>query len=122
MIHFTCDGCQRRIDREHETRYVLRLEVYEATDPDVDGQLDQQLDEQLEGQLSGGDAERDHLEELTDLIEHADAFGDAAPADGRDASENSRMLRFDLCSDCRRAILCNPLGRLTLTKVNFSDN
>ena len=33
MIHYSCDCCKRIIDLQEELRYVVRMEVYAAMDP-----------------------------------------------------------------------------------------
>lgn len=112
MIHFTCDGCERRIDTASETRFVFRLEIYAAPDDaaDLDGSP---CDEPLLV-----DADRDHLTELEDLLESPHSFDD----DADDPAQQYRQVRYDLCSECRERVLRNPLGRLALGKVDFSEN
>lgn len=101
MIHFTCDCCQRSIDPEEETRYVVRVEVYSAVD--------------AEG-AEGAD-ERDHLQEIDDLLERLD---DLEVEDIE--NEVYQQVRYDLCGECRAKFLKNPLGRLAVTKIGFSEN
>lgn len=101
MIHFTCDCCQRTIDPDEETRYVVRLEVYSAVEAD-------------EAEFS---EQRDHLEEIDDMLERIDAVDEEDPED-----DGYRQVRYDLCGECRRAFLKNPLGRLAATKIGFSEN
>lgn len=101
MIHFTCDCCQRPIDQEQESRYVVRVEVYSA----------------VEAEGAEGCDERDHLQEIDDLLERMDEL------DGEDiAGEVYQQVRYDLCSTCREIFLKNPLGRLAMNKLGFSDN
>lgn len=101
MIHFTCDGCHRCLDPEHDARYVLRVEVYTALDPTDDD----------------WDDDRDHLEELQEIIERLD---DAA--DSNIGEDVYQQVRYDLCSECRRKFLRNPLGRGLSPQLNFSQN
>ena len=63
--------------------------------------------------------DRDHLEEIQDILERMDD------------SENDQIgedvyqqLRFDLCPECRKKFLKNPLGRdiLAAKMVGFSKN
>lgn len=101
MIHYSCDRCKRLIETEDELRYVLRLEV-QATFGDHE---------------STDYSEPDHLLEIDEILERQD--DDADPM--IDEEVYSRK-RFDLCSDCCRAFLRNPLGRATTKPVGFSDN
>ncbi|BBO32119.1 hypothetical protein [Lacipirellula parvula] len=101
MLHFTCDCCKRVIDPERELRYVVRLEVYAALDP---------MDSELED-------EHDHLQEIQDILDRLD---DAE--DERISDDVYQQKRYDLCSKCRNAYLKNPLGRVGLHELGFSQN
>ena len=102
MIHYSCDVCKRDIDPQHDLRYVVKMEVFAAMDD------------------SGcGDDDSDHLQEIQDIIERMD------DADCDEIGEEvCQMLRFDLCPECRRKFVKNPLGRESfLAKaVGFSKN
>ncbi|MCA9238598.1 MAG: hypothetical protein KDA37_00285 [Planctomycetales bacterium] len=100
MIHYTCDGCQRKINPEEEIRYVVRLEVYAAFDAGDEP-----------------DAERDHLQEISDILEEIEDLDSEQV--GPDVYQ---QVRYDLCSDCRKKFLCNPIGRVTSRRVGFSNN
>jgi hypothetical protein len=100
MIHYTCDCCKRIIDASEDTRYVVRMEVYMPVDA-----TDVTLDD-----------DRDHLDEIQDILERIDA-GDEPSAD-----DESQTLRFDLCPECRRRFLKNPLGREKIKHLDFSQN
>lgn len=99
MIHFTCDGCGQAINEAHETRYVVRLEVYAAVD---------------DGSQAGVD-DADHLEEIEDLLERLDDL-DEEPDD-----QLYKQARYDLCGGCRERFLNNPLGR-AVARMGYSDN
>ena len=101
MMHFSCDGCGRRLDPEYDVRYVIRMEVYASLDPN-DGELDD---------------DRDHLQEIQDILEHLEDVED--PQIGDDVYQ---QVRFDLCSECRKRFLRNPLGRTAAPQFNFSEN
>ena len=101
MIHFTCDSCNRPIDGENELRYVVRLEVYASLD-----QSDNELD-----------SDRDHLQEIQDILEQMDGDEDEQLCD-----DVYHQTRFDLCSECRKKFVNNPLGRLTKHEFDFSKN
>jgi len=100
MIRFTCDLCKLEIDPEEDLRYVVKIEIYASMDPMA-------LDED----------DRDHLQEIQDLLERSedldcDQIGD----------DVYQQLRFDLCAECRRKFLKNPLGRENAKVLNFSEN
>jgi len=101
MIHYTCDCCKRTIDSKHDLRYVVRMEVYASVDP-----MDEELDD-----------DRDHLQELQDILESMEDLED--PGIGEDVYH---QVRFDLCSECRKRFVQNPLGRSNAQKLNFSKN
>ncbi|QEG35291.1 hypothetical protein [Bythopirellula goksoeyrii] len=101
MIHYTCDCCQQRIDAEIDLRYVVRMEVYAA----------------LDSAEEESDNDRDHLQEIQDILESLD---DAQ--DGQIDEEVYRNVRFDLCSECRNRFIKNPLGRAISQQLDFSQN
>lgn len=101
MIHYTCDCCKRLIDPERELRYVVRLEVYASLDPMADDAED----------------DRDHLQEIQDILERLDDDADEQLSD--DVYHHSR---YDLCSECRTRYVKNPLGRLAMQELGFSQN
>ena len=101
MIHYICDCCKCRIDHENDMRYVVRLEIYASLDP-------------MEGEV---DDDRDHLQEIQDMLECIDEDEDVGVAD--DVYQHAR---YDLCSECRKRFVQNPLGRLASAHLDFSQN
>lgn len=101
MIHFTCDCCKRPIDTENDLRYVVRLEVYASLDP-------------AECEL---DSDRDHLQEIQDILEQLDDTESDQMSD-----DVYHQVRYDLCSECRKQFLKNPLARASAHELNFSQN
>ena len=101
MIHYSCDCCKRALDSE-DLRYVVKMEVYAAIDP---------------ASMDDVDDDRDHLQEIQEILQRS---GDAAdPQIGSDVYE---QLRFDLCPECRKKFLKNPLGREHSKQFDFSKN
>lgn len=101
MIHFTCDVCKCELDPRHDTSYVIRMEVYPAA-VDANGTVDD---------------DRDHLEDIHEVLERYDEFD----ADGHlPASDNYHTRRFDLCSECCKQFLSQPLGRSVAPQFDFS--
>jgi hypothetical protein len=102
MIRYSCDLCKRDLDREEDLRYVVKMEVYAAFDATAGGEEDD---------------DRDHLQEIQDILE------------GMEDVENDQIgedvyqqLRFDLCPECRKKFLKNPLGREVIKAFGFSEN
>ncbi len=102
MIHYTCDCCKRLIDSSEEVRYVVKMEVYAAVDATADAAIDD---------------ERDHLEEIQQILERIEGGDEDAATE-----EVCQTMRYDLCLDCRRKFLKNPLGREASKQLNFSQN
>ncbi|REK17295.1 MAG: hypothetical protein DWQ37_06740 [Planctomycetota bacterium] len=100
MIHYSCDCCKRAFDSD-DLRYVVKMEVYAAFDPDAIDEMDD---------------DRDHLQEIQEILERSVDAAD--PQIGNDVYE---QMRFDLCPDCRKKFLKNPLGR-DIKPFEFSKN
>ena len=78
------------------------MEIYAAFDPTA-------VDED--------DDDRDHLQEIQEILER---LGDAESDQiGEDVYQR---MRFDLCPECRKKFLTNPLGRESAKILNFSEN
>ncbi|HET6879684.1 MAG TPA: hypothetical protein VFI31_06005 [Pirellulales bacterium] len=99
MIQYSCDLCKRPLDSEDDLRYVVKMEVYAAFDPvEVDD-------------------DTDNLQEIHEILERMD------DADcGRVGDDVYQQLRFDLCPECRKRFLKNPLGRKAVEQFHFSSN
>jgi len=102
MIRYSCDLCKRELDSEVDLRYVVKIEVYAAYDPET---------------TSEDDNDRDHLQEIQDILECLEDADDDLI--GNDVYQ---QLRFDLCPECRKKFLQNPLGRETAKAFGFSSN
>jgi hypothetical protein len=101
MIHYSCDCCKRELDPE-DLRYVVKMEVYAAFDPSA---MDEAADD------------RDHLQEIQEILQRSDeAVNDEI------ASDVYEQLRFDLCPECHRRFLKNPLDRELPKHFDFSKN
>jgi len=108
MIHYSCDLCKRLIDPEEDLRYVVKIEVYAAVDP-VEGDQN--------GADSHADDDRDHLQEMQEILQRMDDTGSDAVGD-----DVYQQLRFDLCPECRKKFAKNPLGRESSKHFDFSKN
>lgn len=101
MIHYTCDRCKRQINTADQTRYVVQIDIQTAAD-----QLKPEFEEDI-----------DQLTELHQLLE-----GMTDSIDDDDDPESSHHGRYDLCPDCHRQFLKNPLGRDAVLALGFSNN
>ena len=102
MIHYTCDRCKRVLDSAEDLRYVVKVEVYPVMDS------------------GGGEPiadDRDHLLEIHEVLECSDADSDPYVSD-----KVYQKRRFDLCPQCHRKFIDDPLGREHAAHVGFSPN
>ena len=101
MIHYSCDRCKRILDPAQDLRYVIKINAQVALEP-------------LDNHDSPDD--RDYLEEVQELLEELADANDDDIALGLPVQK-----RFDLCIDCYRKYLQNPLGEPAV-QVGFSSN
>ena len=99
MLHFSCDLCSQELD---ERRYVVKLELFPAFDPDA---------------ITEADLDADHLKEVAELISEIESTGGMGESDS-----DSKSFRFDLCPRCYAKFKKDPLGRDALRRMNFSEN
>ncbi|HVA49560.1 MAG TPA: hypothetical protein VNH11_24550 [Pirellulales bacterium] len=99
MIQYSCDLCKRPLDSEDDLRYVVKMEVYAAFDP-------VEIDD-----------DTDNLHEIHEILERIDDIGSEQVGD-----DVYQQLRFDLCPECRKKFLRNPLGRKLIEQFDFSQN
>jgi hypothetical protein len=91
--------CKRPLEADDDLRYVVKLEVYAAFDP-------LELDD-----------DRDNLQEIHEILERMD------DSDGQEIGDDVyEQMRFDLCPECRKRFLKNPLGRRAAEQFDFSKN
>lgn len=99
MLHFSCDLCGCRLG---DRRFVVKMEVYAPFDPD-------EIDE--------ADLDQDHLQAISEELEDFEISGSLGIEDCA-----SHKMRFDLCPECRKRFLRDPLGRDAVRRLNFSEN
>ena len=102
MIHYSCDRCKRSINTEDELRYVVRLEVHAAMEP---------LD------VEEIDDDRDHLLEIDEILERMDDADSDLIGD-----DVYQRRRYDLCAECYRQYIRNPIAKDTPAHIGFSSN
>jgi hypothetical protein len=101
MMHFSCDRCKCELESD-DLRYVVKIEIHAAMDPVADEDLED---------------DRDHLMEIEDILENS--LDEASEAIGEDIYQRRR---FDLCPQCYRKFVQNPLGRELKVSLGFSKN
>lgn len=103
MLHFTCDLCGRELCPGQDHRYVVKMEVFAAHDP---------------AKITEADLDEDHMqavsEILCDLDENREDVDLVEPV--------YKHFRYDLCTDCHKRFLRDPLGKENAQKFQFSKN
>lgn len=99
MIQYSCDICKRPLDSNDDLRYIVKMEIYAALDP-------------IEM-----DDDTDNLREIHEILERIEDVDSDRVGD-----DVYQQLRFDLCPECRKKFLKNPLGRKTIEQFDFSQN
>ncbi|MGI9473025.1 MAG: hypothetical protein ACR2NZ_15905 [Rubripirellula sp.] len=101
MIHYTCDRCKRQINTTDQTRYIVQIDIQTAT-----GEPEAEFEDDI-----------DHLNELHQMLE-----GIHDPSMNDEDVDTSHHGRYDLCPDCHRQFMQNPLGRDAVLALGFSNN
>src|SRR5262245_21729341 len=101
MLHISCDLCGKQIVPLDNLRYVVKIEVFAAHDP---------------AEITEADLDQDHLEAVCQLLREADL------ADPNEVAPAYKNIRFDLCPDCHKKFLRDPLGKEAAQKFDFSEN
>ena len=101
MIHYTCDRCKRQINTHDQTRFIVQIDIQTAAS-DSEAEYEDDVD---------------HLNELHQVLE-----GMQNPSLADEEVESSHHGRYDLCPECHRQFMKNPLGRDTVLALGFSNN
>lgn len=102
MIHYSCDRCNCVIDPQDDVRYAVNLESRAVMDC-IDG-------------LQAED-DQDHLLEIHEILERGDDLENEMIGE-----EIYQRKRFDLCGDCFRKFMSDPIGARSNKQLNFSSN
>jgi hypothetical protein len=102
MLHVTCDLCGKEIQPGDDHRYVVKIEAYAADDP---------------AEITEADLDEDHMEAVSQLLR--DMEDNLAQAE---IAEPYKNFRYDLCSECHKKFLRDPLGKEIAQKFDFSEN
>ena len=103
MLHVTCDLCGRELCPGQDQRFVVKVEVFAAHDP---------------AKITEADLDDDHMEAVSELLrEMEDGLEDP------DLIEPSyKHFRYDLCPECQKKYLRDPLSKEAAQKFDFSEN
>ena len=102
MLHITCDLCGKTLCPGDEYRYVVKMEVFAAHDTTG---------------LTEADLDDDHMEAVSQLLRQAEEN-----LDDELATPALKNFRYDLCSDCHKKFVRDPLGKEAAQKFDFSEN
>ncbi|MFN3467122.1 MAG: hypothetical protein ACK4WF_05410 [Candidatus Brocadiales bacterium] len=83
MVHYTCDMCGKHINPEEDVRYVVKIEIHSADQPEGDEEEDFEDTDGLEEEYEQKELEDEELE--------------------------YDSIRFDLCSKCHKIYIQDPL-------------
>ena len=102
MLHFTCDLCGKELRPGDDYRYVVEIEAFAAHDP---------------AELTEADLEDDHMEAVSQLLHDTEESGMEAEVDSP-----RKNFRYDLCPECHKRFVRDPLGKDAVQKFHFSKN
>ncbi|HEY1186884.1 MAG TPA: hypothetical protein VGE74_04460 [Gemmata sp.] len=102
MMHFSCDICGKDMTQDGAERYVLKMEAFACSDG---------------GALTDEDVGTDQVEEMARLLSDLEE-GEELPQ----PLPLCKKMRFDLCPNCFRKFVNDPLGRESAAKFDFSPN
>src|SRR5262245_751054 len=102
MLHFTCDLCGKELRPGDDQRYVVKMEAYAAQDP---------------AEITDADLDEDHMEAVCQQIRDDEEDGLES-----ELINPHKDFRFDLCADCHKRFLRDPLAREHAQKFDFSKN
>jgi len=100
MLHFTCDNCGKKLRPNDEQRYVVKIEAYAAEDPAI---------------ITEADLDEDHMQAVSELLCEMEECGETLV-------EPNQHLRYDLCEECHKRFIQDPLGKENVHKLFFSKN
>jgi hypothetical protein len=103
MLRVTCDLCGKDLSPGEDQRYVVKMEVFAAHDP---------------AKITEADLDEDHLEAVSELLRDADD----GSLDPEVSAPAYRHFRYDLCPDCHKKFVHDPLGKEAAQKFDFSEN
>jgi hypothetical protein len=104
MLHITCDLCGKEMRPGEDHRFVVKIEVFAAHDPN---------------EITEADLDDDHMEAVSELLRDMEDNEIATNS----VDPPHQHFRYDLCPECRKRFARNPLGReAAAQKFGFSEN
>jgi hypothetical protein len=102
MMHFTCDVCGSAMRAKEDPRFVVKIESFAAHEPAA---------------LTEEDLEADHVEAIGELLRDLEES-----AENIELPPARQEFRFDLCPECHRKYVRDPLAKEQGNKLFFSKN
>lgn len=102
MLHVTCDLCGKQVVPGDDHHFVVKIEVFAAHDP---------------AEITEADLDEDHMEAVSQILREAEDD----PSLAAECAPAYKNIRYDLCPDCHKKFLRDPLGR-EAQKFDFSQN
>jgi hypothetical protein len=103
MLHITCDLCGKELLPGDDHRFVVKIEVFAAHDPT---------------EITEADLDEDHMEAVSQLLREMEEN----EVEDLDLPPTSKKMRYDLCPDCQKKFVRDPLGKEAAQKFDFSEN
>jgi hypothetical protein len=103
MLHVTCDLCGKELTPGDDHRYVVKMEVFAAHDP---------------SEITEADLDDDHMEAVSQLLRDTDE----SPSDPDSDAPAYKNFRYDLCPECHKKFVRDPLSKEAAQKFDFSEN
>jgi hypothetical protein len=103
MLHVTCDLCGKQLQPGDDLHYVVKIEVFAAQDP---------------SELTEADLDTDHLEAVSQLLREMEDSSLDPDAD----QPPYKNFRYDLCPECHKKFVRDPLSKDAAQKFDFSEN
>jgi hypothetical protein len=102
MLHVTCDLCGKSLRTGEDQRYVVKIEAYAVNDP---------------AEITEADLDEDHMEEVSQLLRECEENDTSA-----ELVETYKNFRYDLCEECHKKFVRDPMSRDKEQKFDFSKN
>jgi hypothetical protein len=102
MLRISCDLCGKELRPPEDHHYVVKIEAYPAHDP---------------AEITEADLDEDHMEAVSKLLQDMEEAPDEV-----DVMAPHKAFRYDLCAECHRKFVRDPLAKETGQKLDFSNN
>jgi hypothetical protein len=102
MLHVTCDLCGKEMSPGDDQRYVVKIEVFAGHNPE---------------EITEADLDEDHMEAVSQLLRDMDD-----DLEDMDLEPSNHSFRYDLCPECRKRFVRDPLAKESAQKFDFSNN